>query len=121
MVFSERPQGRPFDKPVGRDLLILVRQVINRQPQVIQVIELRQHIGRLLQTDLGQAGLAGRTFDVFQHAVEDGPSKVRFRVRQAGLVVGAGRFAQGKIPFPLQVSEVHRPLPVRPVLQEVLA
>lgn len=85
------------------------------------MIELRQHVGRLLQTDLVQAGLAGRTFDVLQHGVQDSPSEVRFRVRQAGLVVGASRLAQGKIPFPLQVSEVHRPLPVRTVLQKVFA
>lgn len=101
MVFRERPQGRPADEPVGGDLLVICREIVYRQTQVIQVVELWEEIGRLLQTDLRNPRLASGTFDVLQHRIQDGPSEVRFRVRQSRLVVRAGRLAQSKVTFPL--------------------
>ena len=58
---------------------------------------------------------------MLQHGVEDRPGEVRLGVGQAGLIVRAGSLAQGEVSLPLQVREIDRPLPVRPVLQEVLA
>lgn len=84
------------------------------------MIELWCEIGRLLQADLGHPRLAGSTFDVLQHGVQNRPGEVRLGVGQACLVIRPCCLAQGKVPLALQVCDVHRPLPVRPVLQEVL-
>ena len=120
MVLCQRPQGRATHEPISGHCPVVCGQLVNRQPKVIDVIELWCEIGRLLQADLGHPRLAGSTFDVLQHGVEDRPGEVRLGVGQACLVVCPCCLAQGKVTLALQVCDVHRPLPVRSVLQEVL-
>ena len=106
-------------EPIHGDLLIVNGQALNRQPQIVQVIEVRCHFSRLLQADLVLARRAGHPLNALQHGVQDRPCEVCLGVRQLRLVVRARRLAQGKISLAFQVTDQDRPLPCWSVLQEV--
>lgn len=119
MILCQRPERRPLHEPVGGDGPVLFGQRLNRQPQVIQLVVVWAQVGRFLQADLVFGGLSCRPLYVLQHAVENGAGEVSLGVGKPGLVVCAGSFGKRQIPFAFQVINVHRPLPMRSVLQEI--
>jgi hypothetical protein len=120
VALADGTQGLAVDESIRRQSLVVGRHVIDGQTQVVQFIELGQHIRRLLQRYLVDPRLAGGLLNVLQHAIEDGPCEVGFRVRQFRLVVRAGSLGQAKQTLAFQVFDQDRPLPVLAVLHEIL-
>lgn len=92
MVLRYPVQRPSVDESVGGQLPVLCGQLVDRQSQVIQLIELRQDIGRLFQADLLHARRARELLDHLVHRVEAGSRKVCPGVGQALGVVRVGGF-----------------------------
>lgn len=109
----------PILKPVRCQVLVIFRQVTDRQPQVVGVVEERHEISRLGKAHPCQPRLSGGALDVLEHAIEDGPSEVRLGVGEPLGVVGSSRLGQGQISLTLQVIDQYTTLPMGAVLYEV--
>jgi hypothetical protein len=118
MALSYRPECMAGFKPVGGQLLMLIRQVLDREPQVVWVLQDREKLFRFLQADLPLGRLAGGLSDVLVHGVHNRPCEVRLGVRQATLIVCTGSLGQRKEPFTLKVWDQHRLLPAGTVLHK---
>lgn len=103
---------------VDRHLLVPLGHPSDGVLEVVDGILLDQARLRILQGD-ALARRPGHATDALQHGVEDGPGEVLLGVREPRRIVRAGSPAQGQEPLALQVGDVQRPLPARPVLYEV--
>jgi hypothetical protein len=118
MPLRDGAKRLPFLESVRGQLLVFGRQVLDRQPQVVWILQHRQQVFRLLQADLPLARLAGGFLDRLVHGVQTGAGEVRLGVGQLLRIIGAGSLGEGEESFPLQVWNQHALLPRRPVLNK---
>lgn len=103
MLLCYSPQSKRGFKPILGQLLVLGRQVFNRQPQIVRMLHHRQELFGLGQRHLPVARLSGCFLDPFVHRVHDRPSEVRLGVRQPALIVRASSLGQRQISLRLEV------------------
>lgn len=120
MLLCYSPQSERGLKPILGQLLVLGRQVFNRQPQIVRVLHHRQELFRLGQRHLPVTWLSGCLLDPFVHGVHNRPSEVRLWVRQPGLVVGASSLGQRQVTLRLEVWVQDSTLPGGAGLDEKL-
>jgi hypothetical protein len=94
VVLGQLPQRRSPHEAIPSQLLILIVQLLNRQPDMIQLVILGLEISRLFQRQLVFRWLPGLLLDPLEHPVEHGPGEVRLGIRKLCLVVRAGGFRQ---------------------------
>jgi hypothetical protein len=119
VVLGQLPQRRSPHEPIPGQLLILIVQLLNRQPDMIQLVILGLEISRLFQRQLVFRWLPGLFLDPLQHPVQHSPGEVGFRIRKLGFIVRAGSFRQSEQTFGLQVIDEQATLPRWAGLNEV--
>jgi hypothetical protein len=119
MPLRQRAERSPLAEAIPGDLLILLGQSLNRQPQVIDLVKAWPQISRLGQCDSLLCRLASGLLDPLVHRVHRSPCEVRLGVWQPLAVVRAGSLADGQQALGLQVVNVQGLLPRRTVLHKV--
>lgn len=102
-----------------RQLLVLLWQSLNRQPQVIHLVMHRPEIGGCFQADAILGRLAGLFLDPLEHAVQCSPCEVSLRIWETLLIVRAGSLGDSQEPLALQVFHVQTFLPARAALNKI--
>jgi hypothetical protein len=72
--------------------LLPLWEISDGQPDVVNVIELWQQVGRFLQCDADLPWLAGQLLYRLVHAVQYSPCEVSLGVGQSLGVIGSGSF-----------------------------
>jgi hypothetical protein len=119
VVLGQLPQRRSPHEPIPGQLLILIVQLLNRQPDMIQLVILGLEISRLFQRQLVFRWLPGLFLDPLQHPVQHSPGEVCLWVWQLALIVRAGSLRQSQQTFGLQVIDEQATLPRWAGLNEV--